>query len=129
MPRTTETSVREIIATSLTTPQVNAFIADANLWVTEELGAEGYSAERMELIERYLACAFIRVRDLGITNSDVKGVKEAYQVDPNVTEYLQHAAAFDSSGILRQTFIPTETGGWTIIAQTGKGYGEEADGG
>ena len=84
--RTTETAVREIIKTALTAPQVKAFIADANLWVTEELGSEGLTDGRLEIIERYLACALIRVRDLGLKSASVDDVKEDYQVDKDVTD-------------------------------------------
>ena len=56
MARTTATAVREIIQTGLTTPQINAFIADMDLWVTEELATytPSMSADRLEIIERYL---------------------------------------------------------------------------
>lgn len=103
--RAKETSVREIIDTSLSGPQIMAFLADASLWVTEELGDDGLSSERMELIERYLACALIRVRDLGLKMAELKDVKEQYQVDPDVTDYLLRAAAFDPTGKLRRTFL------------------------
>lgn len=110
MARTTETAVREVLSTSCTGPQVIAFINDANLWVTEELSVGfGMTAGRLELIERYLACALVRLRDLGIKNTTVKNISESYQVDPEVTDYLLRAASFDPSGKIRQSFLTPST--------------------
>jgi hypothetical protein len=103
--RTTETAVREIISTNLTGPQVRAFIADANLWITEVLGSEGYSAERLEIIERYLSCALVRLRDLGLTDNTIGDVSETYQADPEITDYLLRAASFDTTGKIRLHFL------------------------
>lgn len=126
MPRTSENAVLEIIKTKLTTPQILAFINDANLWVTEELGTASLSDDRLELIERYLACAFIRIRDLGLKEWTVKDVREQYQVDPDVNEYLKHAAAFDPTDTIRRTFLSDGNTGWTVIAKAGTGFvGEE----
>lgn len=124
--RTTETAVREIIKTALTAPQVKAFIADANLWVTEELvdGGAGLSAARLEIIERYLACALIRVRDLGLKNATIENVSESYQVDATVSEYLLHAASFDPSGRVRMQFLPSQqaVGVRRVLARVGTGF-------
>jgi hypothetical protein len=106
----TEASVRDIMDTALKAPQIRAFIDDATLWVTEELAAEGLSDERLELITRYLACALIRLRDLGLTSGELKDVKEKYQVDPEVTDYLLRAASFDPTGKLRRTFLADASG-------------------
>jgi len=126
--RTTETAVREIISTSLTTAQVNAFIADANLFVTEEVAAEdaSISAGRLELIERYLACALIRLRDLGLANVSWSKVSETYQVDPVVTDYLKRAAAFDPTGKIKSTFMPTDVG-FVAKFRVGETFREDAD--
>ncbi len=104
-PRTTEVDVKAIISTSLTTIQINTFIADAALWIDEELLDEGYSTPRLELIERYLACALIRLRDLGLKTAKFDDMAERYQVDDEMTEYLTRAAAFDSSGTIRRYFL------------------------
>lgn len=105
MARTTVTAVREILDTALEDSQVNAFISDATLWVDEELGTAGYSDQRLELLVRYLAAALVRVRDLGLKSTQVKDVSEAYQVDPQVTDYLLRAASFDTTGKIRQAFL------------------------
>jgi hypothetical protein len=103
--RTSETAVREIIQTKLTGPQVRAFIDDASLWITEVLVDAGHSDQRLEIIERYLACALCRLRDLGLKDSTISDVSETYQADPEVTDYLLRAASFDTSGKVRQHFL------------------------
>jgi hypothetical protein len=113
--RTSETAVREIIATSLTGPQIRAFIADSNLWVTEELTSESLSDERLEIIERYLAAALIRLRDLGLKSASLSDVSEQYQVDPDVTDYLLRAASFDKTGTIRQHFLEAAGGGGIVV--------------
>lgn len=105
MARTTETAVRAILESSLTTAQVTAFINDVNIWVTEELGTASLSDDRLEIIERYLACAMVRIRDLGLKSASIGDVAESYQVDPDVTDYLLRAASFDPTGKVRATFL------------------------
>jgi hypothetical protein len=125
MARTTDTAVREIIATDLTTPHVKAFIDDASLWVTEELGGEGLTAGRLEIIERYLACALIRLRDLGLKSATLENVKEDYQVDASVTDYLLRAAAMDPTGKVRQAFLPDGNGAKTVMFKVSGGFKNE----
>lgn len=103
--RTSQSNVLAVIQTALNPTQINRFMLDANLWVTEELGAVGLSDARLELIERYLTCALIRVRDLGLKSSTIGDVSEQYQVDADVTDYLLRAASFDPSGTVRSTFL------------------------
>jgi len=124
--RTSESQVRLIVSTSLTSAQIGAFIADASLWVDEELATSQLSATRLELIERYLACALVRLRDLGLkaVNFDGGGLSEQYQVDPDVTDYLLRAAAFDKTGKIRAAFLAskdTHVGGWRV----GTGFADE----
>lgn len=108
--RTNETAVKAIIATALTGPQIEVFLGDASLWVDEELGSSSLSASRLELIERYLTCALIRLRDLGLKSAKYDDITEQFQVDPNITEYLLRAAAFDSTGTVRRFFMaPADT--------------------
>ena len=122
--RTSESAVKAIISTSLTATQINAFIADASLWVDEELASSGLSASRLELIERYLACAFLRLRDLGVSSVKMDDILEHYQVDPEVTDYLLRAAAFDSTGTIRKYFMaPKSTR--TASARLGTRYVDE----
>jgi len=104
--RTNEAAVLLVISTDLTTEQIEAFIKDASLWVDEELAGSGMTTDRMELIERYLTCALIRLRDLGLASARWDDVSEQYQVDPQITDYLTRAAAFDPTGKIRQAFLP-----------------------
>lgn len=103
--RTDEQSVKAILSTDLSTDDINQFIADASGWVDEELVNEGLSAKRLELIERYLTCSFIRLKDLGLKSAKFDDIAEQYQVDPQVTDYLLRAASFDNSGIVRRWFL------------------------
>ena len=122
--RTSEAAVKAILSTSLTATQVNAFIADASLWVDEELASSGLSASRLELIERYLACSLIRIRDLGLSQAKMDDITEHYQVDPEVSDYLLRAASFDSTGIIRKYFMaPKDTR--TASARLGTRYVDE----
>jgi len=106
MARTTATQVLGILKTQVTAETVELFMADASLWVTEELVVKGLSTDRLELIERYLTCALVRLRDLGLTSVKMDDVTEHYQVDPQVSDYLLRAASFDPSGTVRRTFVP-----------------------
>lgn len=108
MPRTNIPDVLRIIETTLNNQQVSAFVDDASLWVTEELSGEGLSEERLELIERYLACALIRIRDVGFSDVTMDDVRENFQVDPEVTEYLLRAAAMDPTGKLKEAFLEVD---------------------
>jgi hypothetical protein len=103
--RTSEPQVKAIIATALTDDQIAVFIGDASLWVDEELAGSGLSDGRLELIERYLACAFIRARELGLTSVTAGDVSERYQTDPEISEYLLRAASFDTTGTVRNAFL------------------------
>src|SRR4051812_40147260 len=107
MARTTATAIREIMKTKATDPQIVAFILDASLFVTEEVATfdPAPSAERLEIIERYLACALVRLRELGLSSSTVENVTEYYQVDPELTDYLTRAASFDPTGKIRTHFL------------------------
>lgn len=126
MPRTHEDRVRAVINTALTSSQVGAFVEDASLWVTEELSAEGYTEARLEVIERYLACALIRVRDLGLSSVTFKEAAEKYQVDPEVTDYLVRAASFDSSGKIRRHFLSGgDSTSRPVRFQVGTGFRDE----
>lgn len=107
MARTTATAIRETMKTKATDPQIVAFITDASLWITEEVASfvPTPSAERLEIIERYLSCALVRLRELGLSSTTIENVSESYQVDPEVTDYLLRAASFDPSGKIRTHFL------------------------
>lgn len=122
--RTSEDAVRAVIKTSLTTDEVVTFIEDANLWVNEELSDSGLSADRLEMIERYLACAFIRMKEPGIKSATYGDTTENYQVDNTKNEYLLRAAALDPTGTIQFQFI-TGGGRYTALGFVGKTYKDE----
>ncbi|KKL19137.1 hypothetical protein LCGC14_2468510 [marine sediment metagenome] len=110
--RTNETDVKNVLSTNLTKPQIQAFIGDASLWVDEEIvgGTPTLGADRLKVIEKYLACALIRLRDLGLKAAKFDDINEQYQVDPDLTDYLTRAAAFDTTGAIRRAFLaPKDT--------------------
>lgn len=106
MARVTAVEVKTVLSTSLTDPQIDAFIGDASIWVDEELVTSNFTANRLKLIEKYLACAFCRLRDLGVSSVTVEDVSEKYQVDADVTDYLLRAAGLDPTGTVRKHFLP-----------------------
>jgi hypothetical protein len=124
--RTTETAVRLVLQTRLTSAEVNAFIADASLFVDEELGTSAFSAARLELIEKYLSCALARLRELGVSRARFDDVWEEYQVDPQVTEYLKTAATYDTTGVVRRLFLPPKDQKVASF-HVGQGFREEAE--
>lgn len=127
MARTNESKVRAVLSTTLTSGQINAFIDDASLWVTEELASVTdftFTTDRLELIERYLAAALCRLQDLGLKSSSINSVSESYQVDPNTTDYLLRAAAFDPTGTIKRVFMPS-TDRKPVKFQIGKGFADD----
>lgn len=108
MPRTTLAAVQDTIETDLTDDQINAFIADANVWVTDFLGGEGLSTARLTLIEKYLACHYVTRRDPRLRSAEVERVRETYVRDTQVDPYLQAAIAEDPTGIVRAKFLNQE---------------------
>lgn len=127
--RTTEPAVRAIVDTTLTAPQINSFIADASLWVDEELAllSNAPSAARLEVIERWLTAALIRTRDLGMTNATMADVSETYQVDKEVSDYLLRAASMDPTGTVRRHFLAAKptTAPVDTITRVPLGFTEE----
>ncbi len=124
MALTTETAIRKVLSTSLTSEQVEAFIEDAALWVSEELADAEFTDQRLEIIERYLACALIRMRDLGLKSATFKEISETYQVDLYVTEYLTRAASFDTTGKLRRHFIDADNT-YAVQFRVGAGFRDD----
>lgn len=128
--RTSEPAVRQIIKTGLTAPEINVFIADASLWVDEELSVvtPALSDARLEVIERWLTAALIRTRDLGLANTTLEDVSEKYQVDSEVTDYLLRAASMDPTGAVRRHFLAAKPtmAPVNVIARVGPGFVEEA---
>lgn len=126
--RTSQSNVLAVIQTALNPTQITRFLLDANLWVTEELSDAGLTDARLELIERYLACALIRLRDLGLKSATIGDVSEQYQVDADVTDYLLRAASFDPTGKVRSTFLNEQaegTGSKRMVFVVGQGFRDD----
>ena len=122
MATTTESAVRQIIKTKLASAEVQQFIDDAALWVSEEINPAEVSAGRLEIIERYLACALIRTRELGIKSATFKEISETYQTDLYVTDYLKRAASFDPTGKVRMHFLENGDGTRRTRFRVGSGF-------
>lgn len=101
MARTTSVLVAGIIEVD-TTIALDPFIFPANELVTEICVGVGYSDERLELIERYLAAHFYTLRDPRALNEKAGSVAATYQskVDLNLatSHYGQHAMLLDTKG-------------------------------
>ncbi len=105
MPRTTPTLVAGIIEVD---PNIDLtpFIFPANELVTQLLTSAGFTPERLELIERYLAAHFYTLRDPRPTSEQAGSVGTSYQnrVDLYLctSHYGQMAIILDTSGALSQ---------------------------
>jgi len=99
--RTTSILVGGIIEVDLAI-DLTPFIFSANELVTEVCGSVGYSEERLELIERYLAAHFYTLRDPRPTSERAGPVAETFQsaVTFNLytSHYGQHAILLDTQG-------------------------------
>ena len=104
--RTTGTLVRQVIEvdSSFTDDNLIPFITLANELVTEKCLPEGYSDNRLQLIETWLAAHFYGIRDKQIASEGVKGITAAYQ--SSIGKFLmgtmqgQQALALDTNGAL-----------------------------
>lgn len=100
MARTTEAQIEGICEVSEGT-DLAPFIEVANDLVTEICVPAGYSAVRLELIERWLAAHFYCVFDPR-TQSESAGVSESYEgsaaMHLNRTRYGQQAMLLDTAG-------------------------------
>lgn len=108
MARNNRSNVKDIIDTDLTDSQIDAFLSDANTWVTDFLGSEGLSTGRLTIIEKYLTAHYITLRDPRVRRGAIDDVDETYQRDPQVTEYLMQAIAEDPTGIVRSKLLDQE---------------------
>lgn len=108
MARTSYEAVTQRIETSLEQEIVEDFIDDASAWVTDFLSGEGVSSARLEKIEHYLACHYVTLRDPRLRQQQEDDVRETYQRDTQVTEYLRQAVAEDPTGIVKAKLLNQE---------------------
>src|SRR5512145_1460222 len=104
MARTTSVNVASIIEVDVSI-DLAPFISVANELVTEKCVASGYTDERLELIERWLAAHFYCTRDPRPTREQAGPVSQSLQsvvdLGLNNSHYGQTAMLLDSAGNLR----------------------------
>lgn len=99
--RTNSTNVKLIISTGLTDGQVDAFIADASLWVDNNLVGEGLSSDTLTAIEKYLAAHLITLRDPVLTERRRDDITDKFGLR---TSYLSYAMQLDPTGKIEEDF-------------------------
>jgi len=105
MARTTDADVRTIMVDPPT--DLDPFITDANLLVTEELASTSMSDDRLELIEKYLSAHFASIPNPLVKQESISSVSESYEragigKGLEATTYGQQAISLDKSGKLAQ---------------------------
>lgn len=105
MARTTVDDIKDVFDTTLSDTQLTAFMNDANLFVTEELVGLGMSNDRLEAIEKYLACHFASLRDVRTSQENIASewsftVQGKTGMHLDATFYGQQAKLLDSTGTL-----------------------------
>jgi len=107
MARTTNTEVSEILDTSLTGTQIDAYISIASAIITEHLTSCGLSDEELVEIERWLTAHLISITKERQAKSEKLGeAAVTYQGNfgsgLNSTTYGQTVMLLDTCGILAQ---------------------------
>ncbi len=107
--RTTIAQVQKIVATDVTIvgsdgSGLSAFIDTANNLVTQICTGSGYTAETLELIERWLSAHFYSISDTRRASEQAGSVQESVQyklgLNLQVTIYGQQAMLIDTAGNL-----------------------------
>lgn len=105
MARINVGDLRAVYETTLEDYQLQAFVDDANLLVTEELAGAGLSDERLAAIEKYLAAHMASLRDPRYQSENIAGewsytVQGKTGMNLDATFYGQQAKLLDTSGTL-----------------------------
>lgn len=102
--RTTYAEVSEVIETTLTEAQVNAFINAASRVVTTVLAASGLAAASLEDIEMFLAAHLLSMRDQRAAAETIGDYQITYQgtsgLGLDATLYGQQVKLLDTTGLL-----------------------------
>lgn len=102
--RTTTTAVELIISTTLTDPQIQAFIDTATLIVDANLADKGLSPDLLTQIETWLAAHLLSMRDQRTSERRIGDVWFTYQgqtgLGLDATLYGQQVKLLDTSGTL-----------------------------
>lgn len=99
-PKVSTAEVRDRFDTSLTDSQLQGFIDDAHLFITDLLGGKGLTEDRLQLIERYFAAGLAERRDPRAEQIRGAATSETLQQE----SYLETALKLDTTGTLRQHF-------------------------
>lgn len=105
--RTSIQNVKDIMATALTDPQIQAIIKQANEMVTRTLGGEGMEEALLEDIETWLTAHIIAIgKERQVLSEKVGDIWLTYNKNPNgffqSTTYGQFVLVLDSSGKFQQ---------------------------
>jgi hypothetical protein len=121
VPRATEAEVRDLLdvpATEVVTP----YLADANIIVTEELGTSSLTADRLKLIEKFLAAHFyiLAKEGGGITHERVGESEQRYAAAGlregfSSTRWGQQATVLDTTGALRRLSAREGYAGFRVV--------------
>jgi hypothetical protein len=126
--RTTSDEVEAVlIGFTITSGQLDSFIADASLWVDNRLeGKTCVDADKLATIEKYLAAHLFALSQQGMSGQVIargrSDINEKY-ASPSASEagktsYLRTAAAFDPCGIVAEDWL----GVGRVRAYVGSGY-------
>ena len=105
MPRTTAAEVKLIMDTDRTDPQINAYIATANVFVDAILLDKGMTEIQLTTIEQWLAAHFLAtsVERQAIRQKAgpaEQAFSDIFEIGLRSTTYGQAALALDTSGTL-----------------------------
>ena len=102
--RTTYADVSDVIATTLTQSQVNAFINSAHAIIDAALLSAGYSDALLKEIETWLAAHLLSVRDMRAHAESIGDYSVTYQgtsgLGLDATLYGQQVKLLDTAGLL-----------------------------
>lgn len=111
--RTTAADVGKVIEVE-TDIDLDPFITAANSLVTELCVSAGYAADRLKLIETWLAAHFYAIRDPRLASETAGGAGGSYQgqtaMNLSATTYGQQAMVLDTSGTLSALNVATAKG-------------------
>jgi hypothetical protein len=125
--RTTDAAVQGIIETD-STITLTPFIEVASSMVDDHCVSSGYSAAKLELIERWLAAHFYAVRDNRVHSEKAGSVAQQFQYKVDlglrVTIYGQQAMLIDSAGNLAAINANSNSGASGVASVSWLGTGD-----
>ena len=117
MARTTGEKVKDVFDTTLTAKDLGSYIEDANLFVTEVLGASALPAALLASIEKYIAAHFASATDPRVRRESNLSV-EYEKPGLSDTSHGRRAVLLDTTGTLAN--FDDETG-FGFLAKVGEG--------